>query len=151
MVGHGESSASSYLTDPTSPIPYHCASIVVTSTLSVKNECNLCLPVSLDSLHLLKLRSSLPHNDISTIISTHHITFVSINVADSSMVPCNIKCSIIYTVHCNFIYLQLFPDFVFQGFPPPLLDILQLLKKEHLYKKEHFQIWFWVSIFFHLT
>ena len=32
MVGHGESSAGSYLADPTSPIPSHCASIVVTST-----------------------------------------------------------------------------------------------------------------------
>ena len=36
MVGHsGGSSASSYLADPTSPIPSHCASIVVTSTLRV--------------------------------------------------------------------------------------------------------------------
>ena len=36
MVGHGGSSAGSYLTDPTSPIPSHCASIVVTITLRVK-------------------------------------------------------------------------------------------------------------------
>ena len=36
MVGHGESSAISYLADPTSPIPSHCASIVATSTLRVK-------------------------------------------------------------------------------------------------------------------
>ena len=35
MVGHGGSSASSYLADPTSPIPSHCASIVATSTLRV--------------------------------------------------------------------------------------------------------------------
>ena len=35
MVGHGGSSASSYLADPTSPIPSHCASIVVTSTVRV--------------------------------------------------------------------------------------------------------------------
>ena len=33
MVGHGGSSAGSYLADPTSPIPSHCASVVVTSTL----------------------------------------------------------------------------------------------------------------------
>ena len=33
MVGYGGSSAGSYLADPTSPIPSHCASIVVTSTL----------------------------------------------------------------------------------------------------------------------
>ena len=36
MVGHGESSAGLYLADPTSPIPSHCASIVVISTLRVK-------------------------------------------------------------------------------------------------------------------
>ena len=36
MVGHGGSSAGSYLADPTSPIPFHCASIVATSTLRVK-------------------------------------------------------------------------------------------------------------------
>ena len=35
MVGHGGSSAGSYLADPTSPIPSHCASIVGTSTLRV--------------------------------------------------------------------------------------------------------------------
>ena len=35
MVGHGGSSAGLYLTDPTSPIPSHCASIVVTSTVRV--------------------------------------------------------------------------------------------------------------------
>ena len=36
MVGHGGSSAGSYLADPTSPIPSHCASIVVNRTLRVK-------------------------------------------------------------------------------------------------------------------
>ena len=36
MVGHGGSSAGSYLADPTSPIPSHCVSIVVTSTVRVK-------------------------------------------------------------------------------------------------------------------
>ena len=38
MVGHGGSSAGSYLTDPTSPIPSHCASIVATSTLRVNGQ-----------------------------------------------------------------------------------------------------------------
>ena len=38
MVGHGGSSAGSYLADPTSPIPSHCASIVVTSTLRVNTH-----------------------------------------------------------------------------------------------------------------
>ena len=33
MVRHGESSACSYLANPTSIIPSHCASIVVTSTV----------------------------------------------------------------------------------------------------------------------
>ena len=35
MVGHWGRSAASYLTDPTSPIPSHCASIAATSTLRV--------------------------------------------------------------------------------------------------------------------
>ena len=35
MVGHWGSSADSYLADPTSPIPSHCASIVTTSTVRV--------------------------------------------------------------------------------------------------------------------
>ena len=35
MAGHGGSSAGSYLANPTSPIPSHCASIVATSTLRV--------------------------------------------------------------------------------------------------------------------
>ena len=39
MVGHGGSSAGSYLADPTSPIPSHCASVVVTSTVRVNFHC----------------------------------------------------------------------------------------------------------------
>ena len=35
MVGHGGCSASSYLADPTSPIPSHCALMVATSTVRV--------------------------------------------------------------------------------------------------------------------
>ena len=42
MVGHGGSSAGSYLADPTSPIPSHCASIVVTSTLRVNESQGKC-------------------------------------------------------------------------------------------------------------
>ena len=41
MVGHGGSSAGSYLADLTSPIPSHCASVVVTSTLSFCLLCEL--------------------------------------------------------------------------------------------------------------
>ena len=45
MVGHGGSSAASYLADPTSPIPSHCASIVATSAVRVNFyfECKLCM------------------------------------------------------------------------------------------------------------
>ena len=54
MVGHGGSSAGSYLADPTSLIPSHCASIVVTSTLRVKR--NMLLDLSL--FHLAQLVTS---------------------------------------------------------------------------------------------
>ena len=43
MVGHGGSSAGSYLADPTSPIPSQCASIVATSTLRVKYKMYCCI------------------------------------------------------------------------------------------------------------
>ena len=49
MVGHGGSSAGSYLADPTSPIPSHCASVVVTSTVRV-NSC--CKAVTMMKIHL---------------------------------------------------------------------------------------------------
>ena len=60
MLGHGGSSAGSYLADPTSPIPSHCAvhypvskccsaSIAVTGTVRI--NCAACLKsISLDSL-----------------------------------------------------------------------------------------------------
>ena len=38
MVGHGGSSAGSYLAAPTSPISSHCASVVATSTVRVKSS-----------------------------------------------------------------------------------------------------------------
>ena len=50
MVGHGGSSAGSYLADPTSPIPSHCASIVATSTVRVKTVVNICWHTSRSSL-----------------------------------------------------------------------------------------------------
>ena len=42
MVGYGGSSAGSYLANPTSPIPSHCASIVATSTLRVNSIGTTC-------------------------------------------------------------------------------------------------------------
>ena len=35
MVGHGGSSAGSYLADPTTPIPSHCAVIILFKSVSV--------------------------------------------------------------------------------------------------------------------
>ena len=44
MVGHGGSSAGSYLADTTSPITSHCAPIVVTSTLRANTTCTCSSP-----------------------------------------------------------------------------------------------------------
>ena len=41
MVGNGGGSAGSSLADPTSPLPSHCALIVVTSTLRVNLYFNI--------------------------------------------------------------------------------------------------------------
>ena len=54
MVGHGGSSAGSYLADPTSPIPSHCASIVMTSTLRLNS---VSFPLQVLALCLLCLMS----------------------------------------------------------------------------------------------
>ena len=61
MVGHGGSSAGSYLADPTSPIPSHCASIVATSTVRV--NCISCESNDLISCFLLSVTAikSLDH------------------------------------------------------------------------------------------
>ena len=56
MVRHGGSSAGSYLANPTSPIPSHCASIVVTNTLRVKDH------IRLISLYIVKLCSCFDDN-----------------------------------------------------------------------------------------
>ena len=62
MVGHGGSSAGSYLADPTSPIPSHCASIVATSTLRVNG---------MEHLQLV-LRLSTHFGNVLTIILQEH-------------------------------------------------------------------------------
>ena len=36
MVGHGGSSAGSYLADPTSPIPSHCAVVILFKSVPVR-------------------------------------------------------------------------------------------------------------------
>ena len=54
MVGHGGSSAGSYLADPTSPIPSHCASIVVISTLRVKYITVMDLCIVLDESAIIR-------------------------------------------------------------------------------------------------
>ena len=53
MVGHGGSSAGSYLADPTSPIPSHCASIVATSTVRVNVHAHFVLQLSAEYLAAL--------------------------------------------------------------------------------------------------
>ena len=52
MVGHGGSSAGSYLADPSSPIPSHCASIVVTSTVRVNTAGFVCKPFNCQDMML---------------------------------------------------------------------------------------------------
>ena len=54
MVRDGGSSAGSYLADPTSPTPSHCASVVVTCTLRVKDPKNYIKKIS---VHLSSMSS----------------------------------------------------------------------------------------------
>ena len=68
MVGHGGSSAGSYLADPTSPIPSHCALIVATSTsLSVINHRGHqhfflhCMPIRYFPINIFKKSTPYKH------------------------------------------------------------------------------------------
>ena len=83
MVGHGGSSAGSYLADPTSPIPSHWASIVVTSTLRV-NLTDVCILAQLfdsyPSPHVVICARSLvgPSNTIPHhLLATSHLSCCS--------------------------------------------------------------------------
>ena len=62
MVRYGRSSAGSYLADPTSPIPSHCASIA-TSTLIVKQALPL-FQVAVTQHNDYEQSSSSPYNAI---------------------------------------------------------------------------------------
>ena len=64
MVGHGGSSAGSYLADPTSPIPSHCASIVVTSTLFQWEEGDFLMTDNLALAHIASADTQLPQEEI---------------------------------------------------------------------------------------
>ena len=56
MVGHGGSGAFSYLADPTSPIPSHCASIV-SSTVRVNiSWITSCMVVTLDTWNVYQFK-----------------------------------------------------------------------------------------------
>ena len=75
MVRYGGSSAGSYLADPTSPIPSHCASIVVTSTLRA-NKLKLYTTVASHQMIIVRLwlpgtPVELEHFTVLKVISCH--------------------------------------------------------------------------------
>ena len=77
MVGHGGSSASSYLADHTSPIPSHCASIVTTSTLRV----NPGLDAPSIQLHVFLFGDEIL---LSSVLLD--------NICSSNFIPCGFVC-----------------------------------------------------------
>ena len=96
MVGHGGSSAGSYLADPTSPIPSHCASIVVTSTVRVKY---ICAPNCL-SAHAIQVRSSVKLVSVNDPLSQELDNPLSKHNPISFFFQ-NFAC--LYIMHCQFV------------------------------------------------
>ena len=76
MVGHGGSSAGSYLADPTSPIPSHCQKCPRASIITCVHTINLCL--NLNSQESTKLHQT-PHSPNQPLIQpiNQSITFHS--------------------------------------------------------------------------
>ena len=74
MVGHGGSSAGSYLTDPTSPIPSHYASIVATSTLRVnKFACR-------KTLNVINGCINNAYNNIMVLVMVNHLDVLHVKL-----------------------------------------------------------------------
>ena len=107
MVGHGGSSAGSYLTDPTSPIPSHCASIVATSTLRVKYiDRPFCLQT--DELSIVRMWKLCPRNirrkahDLKNKLKrncrTHHTELLTLWIVNMGR---DIKSSIVNSLKTN--------------------------------------------------
>ena len=88
MVGHGGSNASSYLADPTSPIPSYCASIVVTSTVRVKglmsDLVNCCTGVDM-SIATLKVLTLTRHCETFTQPHAMHTSVMHTSFTVSSL------------------------------------------------------------------
>ena len=81
MVGHGGSSAGSYLADPTSPITSHCASIVATSTSRVNTPgdswlCDLMPPLSTKLKYVITQQSVHIWNKSFLVITSQIITSI---------------------------------------------------------------------------
>ena len=104
MVGHGESSAGSYLADPTSPIPSHCASIVVTSTVRVINTAvflKLQSMVSIERYYFL--RSSL---EMYTCILKNHSFCFPVKFSGLDSVHFTFRVLKLTQIHCYHWPLQ---------------------------------------------
>ena len=81
MVGHRRSSAGSYLADPTSPIPSHCASIVATSTVRVKINFH---PLG---THQFRVCSNSTEREACQILQTHDQRWVLQYKPDHQLPP----------------------------------------------------------------
>ena len=67
MLGHGGSSAGSYLADPVSPIPSHCAVIILFRSVPVHQ---------LSRLALLRVKNKEKQRELTTIANLSVLPFV---------------------------------------------------------------------------
>ena len=115
MVGHGGSSAGSYLADSTSPIPSHCASIVATSTERVDGSTVLVWNHFCRLYFLTRCLNDLIHATIvfwrrpdQTVLASSievYIYFLWILVS--------VKIFKWYTTKLSFLEIQIYSDYIF--------------------------------------
>ena len=86
MVGHGGSSAGSYLADPTSPIPSHCAPTVATSTVRVNTYISH-FPISQVSLVIMNHISVtiLPKNTVHVKLMDSPLLCLLVSISSSNI------------------------------------------------------------------
>ena len=95
MVGHGGSSAGSYLADPTSPIPSHCASIVVTSTVRVNLIVSIFQRSQSNCQRMWVWRDTLRNRSICTLTA---LTDISTDYIRSRIIFAKFHLLVIHTV-----------------------------------------------------
>ena len=105
MVGHGGSSAGSYLADPTSPIPSHYASIVATSTVRVKKQVSTLHLFSSSAVQWHSASVCWPPYSLPSFVLAEWLSRKTATANTSYEIPTQLFCKCMYNIQITFYVL----------------------------------------------